>query len=244
MSPKRMENFLYDYHKAQSVSVSLPYSERYKRELYYNYVYEKHGITRDDFDRSISWYTRHPDELNKIYSRLYDRVDKDSKLLRTALERTERKSYSVASGDTVDLWYLPRVQFMTVSPLLNPLLFEFSTDTTFHKSDSLSWSMDLTFFGNSADYLPPSVYMSMSVYYGDSVSTADTLVLKSGSYKLALQCDPEKNPGKVKGAVTYMGNDSLSLMLSGISLTRTHFIASVRDSLAADSTASDVSTEL
>lgn len=247
MSPRKMENFLYDYHLAQSVAVSLPYNERYKRELYYNYVFEKHGLSRDDFNKSVVWYTRHPDELNKIYTRLYNRIDDDSKLLTTALERTERKSYRVVSGDTVDLWYLPHVQFMTESPLLNPLLFEFSADTTFHESDSLSWRMDLTFFGIQSDSITPSAYMSLSVFYGDSVSAIDTLARMSGSYELAIQCDPVKIPQKVKGAVTYMGgveNDSLFLLLSGVSLIRTHVYAAMADSLASDTVAAGVPAEL
>lgn len=43
----------------------VPYSESYKRVLYIESVYRKHGITQADFDTSMVWYARHPDALTK-----------------------------------------------------------------------------------------------------------------------------------------------------------------------------------
>ena len=41
------------------------YNESYKRVLYIESVYRKHGITQADFDTSMVVYARHPDALQK-----------------------------------------------------------------------------------------------------------------------------------------------------------------------------------
>ncbi len=37
---------------------------------YYNYLFEKHQISKDDFVKSINYYLKHPDELEKIYEKV------------------------------------------------------------------------------------------------------------------------------------------------------------------------------
>lgn len=41
-----MENLLYDYHLAKSMGDNLPYSENYKKALYLDAVFRKHGELR------------------------------------------------------------------------------------------------------------------------------------------------------------------------------------------------------
>ncbi len=40
---------------------------RFKGENYYEMVFQKHNITRKQFDESIAFYARHPDFYEKIY---------------------------------------------------------------------------------------------------------------------------------------------------------------------------------
>ena len=42
-----MENLLYDYHLAKSMGDNLPYSENYKKALYLDAVFRKHGTTQN-----------------------------------------------------------------------------------------------------------------------------------------------------------------------------------------------------
>jgi hypothetical protein len=45
LAPKKLEAILFDYHLAQVMINDLPSTERYKKDLYFDYVYEKHGVT-------------------------------------------------------------------------------------------------------------------------------------------------------------------------------------------------------
>ena len=226
LSPRKMENVLYDYHRAQTLSKSLSYDNRYKRELYIDYVFQKHSITEEEFDASLVWYTRNPKELHKIYEKLYTRIQKDCKTASSRLERTEKKSFSVASGDSVDLWYLRRSQVLTQSPFTNPVVFEIVTDSTFYLSDSLLWTSGVSFITDKKSLAMPQAYISMSLYYGDSISIVDTLLFSNGHFRLGIQCDDGKRLDKIRGAVSYINTtqveNSSSLLVSEMSLLRCH----------------------
>ena len=74
ISDAKMENVLYDFHIAKAMGEEVPYSESYKRVLYIESVYRKHGITQADFDTSMVWYARHPDALTKVYEKVNQRL--------------------------------------------------------------------------------------------------------------------------------------------------------------------------
>lgn len=47
----------------------------------YSYVFEKHDVTKADFDSTISWYTKHP----KLFTEVYDEVVMEISLMRDSL---------------------------------------------------------------------------------------------------------------------------------------------------------------
>ena len=75
IKPAEMENILYDYHLAQALGSEYNGEERYKRELLLQYVFEKHHVTKAEFDSSMVWYTRNMEELGNIYKNLERRYD-------------------------------------------------------------------------------------------------------------------------------------------------------------------------
>lgn len=226
LSPHRMENFLYDFHKAQAMSNELSVSERYKRELMYNYVYDKNQVSKEEVEASLVWYTRNPKELSKIYGKISARIDKDREITSNQLEKIEKKSYSVISGDTVDLWYLRPVQLLTASKKYDKVLFDIPADTSFYGSDIIRWKFNCTLMGHYADSVAPTVYLSLSlVYNGDSVSTVDMLSHSSVIDSLEIRADKSLALSRVRGMMCYSdstGNDSLTLLVGGLSLVRTH----------------------
>lgn len=242
LSPRKMESLLYDYHLAQAVVNNLPYEDKYQAEFYRNYEFQKHGVTKDEFDASVLWYTRNPKELNKIYEKLYARADRERDAAASRMEIAEKKSFSVMSGDSVDLWYLRRTNILTASRYQNPLLFEISSDTTFYYSDSIVWTVGTTFIDGGGDSIVPKAYLSLSMVYGDSISTVDTLVDMTSIYRLDMQSDPVMTLSSVKGAVSYIaGNDDVPacLLLSDISLLRIHSCGpEPSDTIASDSISS------
>ena len=75
LPPERMEAFLYDYHLVQSMSGEYSSSSN-KEKLFYDYVFKKHGITKEQFDTAMIWYNRYPKHLQGIYESLEKKLEK------------------------------------------------------------------------------------------------------------------------------------------------------------------------
>ena len=239
LSPKKMEQFLYDFHMAQAISQELPRDEKYTTAAYVEWAYRHNGITREQFETSLVWYTRYPKEFTRIYKRLSNRIDDEYKALSRSLAQIEKKSVSIESGDSVDLWYMDRTSLLNTSAYMNKLTYKISSDTTFHPGDTLRLSLQGTFV--SVDTVVPAyAYISLSAYYADSISTADTILNENGRIELSINLDKEKKFTSISGSVSYLDstdNRNSLLILSGMELMRYHArlaadTVSLRDSTA------------
>ena len=153
LSPKKMEQFLYDYHLAQAIGQDLPQNEKYTTGAYIDWAYRRNNITKEEFERSLIWYTRYPKELNKIYKRLSNRIDDEYKAVSKSLSQIEKKSFSIQSGDSVDLWYLDRTALLNTSAYMNNLTYHINRDTGLKNDPGcLRIMVDIGFciFGNIA----------------------------------------------------------------------------------------------
>lgn len=224
MSPKKMEQFLYDYHLAQAIGQELPRDEKYTTQAYVDWAYKKNGITREEFNKSLVWYTRYPKELAKIYKRLSNRVDAEYKLASKSLSQIEKKSFTIQSGDSVNLWYLDRTALLNTSTFMSKLTYRVNRDTTFHKGDTIILNITGTFVSIDSG-VPQYAYMSLSAYYTDSVSTVDTILRNSGRVSLPVILDKTKDMLNISGSVNYLDstdNRNSMLVLSGMDLMRYH----------------------
>lgn len=225
LPPRKMEAVLYDYHLAQAVVMELPRDERYTRDAYLDWCFEKNGITKEQFDNSLVWYTRYPKELADIYQRLSERIDKEYDQASKAVQIAQKSAFKVASGDSIDLWYLNRVNILNTSVYMKKLTFTYPVDSTFHERDTVVWNIGHTFIA-AGDSVPQSAYLELSVYYADSVSTIDTLLYSSGHTTLSFIADSLRAMTRISGSVNYMDpsdNRNSMLVLSDASLLRYHY---------------------
>lgn len=222
LPPKTMEAVLYDYHLAQAILMDAESAEKYKRDFYLEWVYQKNGVTKEEFDNSLVWYTRYPEEFAEIYEKLSERVTKDRNQAAMLLERIEKSSFSVESGDSVDLWYLNNTAIMSNSIFLDKLTYSIKADTTFHKGDTITWNVNSTFV--APDSLPLKVYLAMSLRYGaDRVVTVDTLLDHTSEVTLMSVTDTVADLNSLTGFVSYIdtiGNQDACIVLSNMSLIR------------------------
>lgn len=42
-------------------------SARQKIADYYNHIYERHQVSKEDFQKSLEYYTRHPKQMDQLY---------------------------------------------------------------------------------------------------------------------------------------------------------------------------------
>lgn len=225
LSPRKMEAVLYDYHLAQAIVTELPPAERYARDSYLYWSFSKNGITKDQFDNSLIWYTRNPKELAEIYKRLSERIEKEyNQSLKAIQEIDKRAVVGTISGDSVDIWYQDRLNIFNTSVFMNRLTFSIAQDTTFYRGDTLVWTADNAFV-TPDDSVPHMAYLSLSVRYNDSISTVDTILRENGRTVLTLNLDSAKAMTSITGSINYLDstdNRNSMLVVSGISLMRYH----------------------
>ncbi|MBO4723916.1 MAG: DUF4296 domain-containing protein [Bacteroidaceae bacterium] len=224
LSPKKMEQFLYDYHLAQAIGQELPREEKYMTQAYVDWAYSKNGITKEEFNTSLVWYTRYPKELTKIYKHLSNRVNAEYKAASRSLSQIEKKAFAIQSGDSVNLWYLDRTALLNTSAYMNKLTYRINRDTTFHKGDTIRLNLTGTFVSIDSG-VPAYAYMSLSAYYSDSTSTADTVLCGNGDVRLSVILDSKRDMLNISGSINYLDstdNRSSMLVLSGMELMRYH----------------------
>lgn len=225
-----MENVLYDYHLMLSISDNSKNTEKAASK---NYLFQKHGITRADFDSSMVWYTRESKELMTIYDNLNKRFkreyDHTARLLESREDNTNIRSF--VSGDTVDVWTREDLLWFTKDPLNNQLSFEIKADTTFHAQDAFHWNMDYRFFAEGEAIMGLNV-----VYENDSVIGLTKSVTQSGPQSIRLQTDSTSKVKTLNGFIYVPENQDKkpNILLHHVALTRYHKTES-KDSLPTDS---------
>ena len=184
----KLEAVLYDYHLAQVIVNDLPANQRYKKDLYFSYVYDKHGVTEAQVDSSLVYYARYPEGLSEIYVNLSKRVEADIKRLDSEDKPIKVREAVAIVGDSVDLWYDAPFVEMNASPLKgNRYTFTIPTDTNFKSLDFIVWEGEALFLDESVDSLRKYLHLDLRVaYMNDSIVCADTLLYSSGRFSIGV----------------------------------------------------------
>ena len=251
LSDAVMENVLYDYHIAKAMGEQMERSENYKRVLYVDYVYQKHGITEAQFDSSMVWFSRHPDVLGEIYRKVTDRLRAEESNVEWLVALREHKPLTSLAGDSVDIWAWQPIYQLSGMPMDNRVTFTFPSDSNFKARDTLRWSVRFTFAAaDTCDSLHAPVMALQMRFANDSVIGDYVQVREEGRRMLTLTSDTLGDIKEVSGFVYYPRPDSVGpLVLDGISLMRYHArgvdsLALAQDSLATDTLAKDKSKEV
>lgn len=220
----QMENLLYDYHIAKALGENLPYNENYKKTLYIEYVFKKHGTTEAVFDSSMVWYTRHAEILSKIYERVSKKLKTEQNEIDNLIGIRDHKPKISAAGDSIDIWLLDRMLHVTGKPLNNKLTFAIPSDSNFKARDTLQWDVHYYFLNSKPDSSEVAL-MSMAIQYAnDSIISSTKKIFESGLQRIRLQADTLGNIKEVRGYIYYSGGeDSIKhLFANRISLMRYH----------------------
>ena len=210
LEPTKLEAVLYDYHLVQSIINDMPSNERYKKDLFFDYVYDKHKVTKAEMDSSLVYYARHPKELSEIYANLSVRIARDiQRIEESEMPEVKREPISV-SGDSVDLWYDTRVIQLMSSPLSNRYTFTISADTNFKAGDHIEWGGEAIVLNTVSDSLRNYLYLNLTVAYAnDSIQVTDTLMYASGRYHLSVADTADVQVKSIKGTAYLKGNEAV-----------------------------------
>lgn len=239
----KMENVLYDYHIAKAMGEEVAYSENYKRVLFIESVFKKHGITQADFDTTMAWYARNPEALAKVYEKVNVRLKAERDGINHLIALRDNKPDESLPGDSIDVWVWQSIYRLTGMPLDNLITFTLPSDSNFHDRDTLRWSVRFRFHSGMPDSIHAPL-MAMQVQYEkrDSVIGISERVTSAGIKTLSLNADTLGAIKEVRGFIYYPMQPSLRpLLTDSISLMRYHatdsLVIAPKDSLqqAADS---------
>ena len=226
----KMEALLYDYHLAQSMSSEYT-SADYKEKLFFTYLFSLHGVTQEQFERSMEWYNRYPKHLQRMYANLEKRLEVEVEKMNNAggaMEEGVNLEAAYLAADTADLWTGSRNKMLACSMLDSHVSFGFDVpdDSTFVAGDSISLSFNAMFVTAGVKDVRQLAHAALLLGYEDgSVDSKGFDVVENGEYILALERNGDSRLESVSGFVYYFDNDTTAaakLLLNDISLTRIH----------------------
>lgn len=119
-----MENLLVDLHVLEgSIRASgMDYRQgEMKKDAYYRALFDRYGISSEEFDSCLSWYTKHPKKFERIYANVITRLE----TLRDDVDKGKFHLVDSATAiDSISLWHLPRKYTFTKDSARNKLFFE------------------------------------------------------------------------------------------------------------------------
>lgn len=208
LPPEKLESVLYDYHLTQSIISDMPASERYKKDLYFDYIYAKHGVTAAEVDSSLVYYARYPKELSEIYIKLSEKIEGNLRHIEQEDLLVLLRTPQAVEGDSADLWYDSRLVLMSPSRLSNRFSTEVPYDANFESNDRLEWSGKVLFFRPDVDSLYRYLHLSLMVKYAnDSLTTVDTTLYTTGTFHLVIADTAGYKLRSVSGDAYYKGAD-------------------------------------
>lgn len=229
LSQRKIENVLFDYHMAQSMSDISALEEGTSDEQRYQLqeaVFRKHGISREIFDSSMNYYCSDLTKLNVIYKHLNKRMERQSLIYGSLSQSNDIYSSIGVVGDTANVWGGRPIMLLSSRQQENILSWSQACDSTWRAGDDLMWRFAQKLLTRDA---MPTIFVDLIVKYNnDSVRGAHTRL--SGRERAEIRID---NPGdwtpKSVSGILYMrattDDDQAALsILSSHQLIRFHKI--------------------
>lgn len=171
------------------------------REKILNYILDKHGLTREEFDANMKWYAQNTDAYYEMSDLAEKEINKKKKKV------SGKKSIEV---ETSDLWPYPRMSY--ISMLSGSDSFDFSIPTSDVQKGQ---RINLKFKANN----PASGNAILGVEYDDGLRAFVTRTIHSSKkIDLILQTDTSKTVTRIYGNFMVANQRSLPLWLDSIYL--------------------------
>ncbi len=139
VQPDDMVDLLCDYHIAQSMADhnSADGKEReFNEHLYTAAVLQKYGVTKAEFDSSLTYYYVRADRFSEIYKEVAERLSEKAMEYGASEGEVNRFANLTANGDTTDVWAGKLSTILMPYAPYNIFSFEQKADTTFRNGDA------------------------------------------------------------------------------------------------------------
>lgn len=198
IQPDDMEDLLYDYHLSQGIASVDGHEDSYQKQLYFESVLKKHGVTRAEFDSSLVYYYNRADRFSEIYKKVQERLADQALTLGTSESEVERFTSLSQNGDTTDIWKDDNTVMLMANKPYDLYQFQLKADTSYHAGDSflLTFNTSRLSDGNSRQAV---VYLAIT-YQNDSTISQNTSITNMGSTMLRI-APFEERVKEIKGFI-------------------------------------------
>lgn len=237
-SERQMENILYDYQLAQALAGARSDSVAYYERYYVGLVLEKYGLTAQQFDEAVAYYSGRAEVLGKIYNRINERLAEAAPSGGTT-ENAYAKMLN-AKGDTLNLWH-ERDTYVLSATGQNRMEFSIPVDTAVQAGDRLLFEFTPRWLYREGQ---KEATICMALHYkGDSVAVVTNQIYSSARQGVTLHVDDkplERITGFVYQQASWSSSPKLLVItapiLARFRTQRSKPTAQPADSIAADST--------
>lgn len=189
-----MAAVLADIHVAEATMTNkISYASLDIKRAYYEGIFEKHNISRETFNKSIDWYSRHPKEFEEVYAQVIVLVTEKQEQVNNYAYHPEVNPAFLNLIDSLNLW-VRAPKLVAKTPVADSLYFELNDPQFFRSGDKYVWHFLQQVSGS--DTLPQSK-LKFVIQYPNQLF--DSVV-----YNL-----PEKQ-AKLRYTVTLKARDSIA----------------------------------
>ena len=183
--PEPMTEILVDIHKSEAVSENIRiYGTADGKEALRNSILKKHDITQEQFDTSLTWYSRHMKKYSKVYEDVAGRLKEEANEVKDLL--VEKKKAPISSpGDSVNIWN--KEPFFLFEPRKNRhiLTFDISTDDNYRDDDVYVFTAK---FDKLPADIPENARVTLIIKHrNDSVAVVSSDIPHDGMVRLETQ---------------------------------------------------------
>lgn len=227
LSNGKMEDLLYDFELAKALTEAESSSNRYKGTFYIKASLDKHKVSDAVFDSTISWYSKHPQEMEKVYKAVIKRLQDTKGILDRQVAIAGGNSKLNANGDSVNIWNNTSVYVLSGLPYNNRVAFEFdNADRQFANNDTLRFSAQFSYLSSRAvasSKLNPVMSLSIK-YQNDSIISRLYNISGEGRKTMSLYSDTLGRIKQVSGFIYYppQENTQRLLLIDELTLLRLH----------------------
>lgn len=217
IKPRDMAELLADIHKSEGVIDlnGVKYRADSTRRSLKASVFERHGVTEEQFDTSLIYYGHNLEKYIEVYDATIEILQKELTAI-DAISEGERVHVAVV-GDSADAWSDSRTARFSANMPSEQLRFALRSDENSEKGDLYTWRFYLT------NAVSPLRWVMAADYTDGSVDYIYSTAGSEGWQQLALQTDSAKSLRNLRGYVMCVPGPEEVVWLDSISVIRTRF---------------------
>lgn len=228
IQPGQMENLLYEYHLSMTVAANERTTGADIQQLQAEYrqeIFRKHGITQQDFDKSMAYYYRHADRLKQMYGNIGRRLSNQAAALGVNVAKRGRELPT--TGDTANVWNGDEnILLMPYRPH-NLYTFSIKADSSYHAGDKVELNFNATFIYQDGPH-DATAYIVVR-FNNDSTATQMRRLNNTADYSMAIADNNKAGIKQIQGyfimpqALADPGTSSYRVVsLHNVHMVRTH----------------------